>query len=182
MMERCDGGVVNVGEVIGLISQRFKRSNARQRGTSFSDSLLPIESVHSAVYLMGSAALASKEFNATDSSRARRCLKPFLVDEHVTTVAEGATVAEPLFSQIEVSALPSLLRGVRVYGLRMTAGVAIEAPSAKGRSNYYEDFFGFVVGSALITLNDTCAPHAFPSATERRLLALLYRRAEAQKL
>jgi len=40
---------------------------------------------------------------------------------------------------------------------------------------------GFVVGRAVIVLNTKGDSHPFPSATEGRLLSLLYSRAEAQK-
>ena len=71
---------------------------------------------------------------------------------------------------------------VRVYGLRMAADSALEVPGTTGRSNYYEDFLGFAIGRAVITLHAIGDPRPFPSATEGRLLSLLYSRAEAHKL
>ena len=68
---------------------------------------------------------------------------------------------------------------MRVYGLRTTAKSDFGMTGTTGRSNYYEDFFAFVVGSTVITLNATGDPHPVPAATERRLLSLLYSRAEA---
>jgi len=68
---------------------------------------------------------------------------------------------------------------VRVYGLRTTAKSDFGMTGTTGRSNYYEDFFAFIVGSTVITLNATGDPHPVPAATERRLLSLLYSRAEA---
>jgi hypothetical protein len=102
------------------------------------------------------------------------CLKHLLVTEDLPTRSGGSTVEEPLFTHIEVSALSSPLRGVQVYGLRMTARNAIEVPGTKGSSNYCQDYLGFVVGPAVITLNAVGDPRPFPSTTERRLLSLLY--------
>jgi hypothetical protein len=182
-METCDGGVVGAGAVIGISSQRFRRSNERHGHVlSFSDTLLPIESVHSAVYILRSAALAFQDFTAANSARARACLKHLILSEDATTRREGASHSEPLFAQVEASSLPSPLRGVSGYGLRITAALAIEAPGTEGRSKYYEDSFGFVIGRTVITLNTTGDPQPFPSASERRLLSLLYCRAEAHKL
>ena len=162
-----------------LISQRFGRNNAWHKASTFDHSLPPIESVHSAVYAMRSEALASRAFAAADSARGRACLRHLLESEDATAKREGVTVREPLFTQIEVAGLPSARPGMRVFGLRMTAGVGIEAPGTKVRSNYYEDSLAFVMGSTVITLTDTGSPHPFPATTERRLLSLLYSRARA---
>jgi hypothetical protein len=169
----------HAGGTIGIVSRRFRRNNAQQQGEHFSDSLLPFESMRSAVYVMGSAALASREIATAASDRGRMCLKRVNVSHNATIVAEGAKVREPLLSQIEVSALPSSMRGVQVYAWRTMADAAIEAPS---RSPYYEDSFAFAMGPAVITLDATGSPHPFPGATERRLISLLYRRAKSHKL
>jgi hypothetical protein len=47
---------------------------------------------------------------------------------------------------------------------------------------YYRDTFSFVVGAAEIVLNIETAPRPPHTGVERRLLSLLYSRAEAQKL
>lgn len=178
-MERCDGGVVG-GEVIGIISQGFTRDIARRAPPSAQLSLASDEEVQSAVFLTGSASLASREFAAIDSARARPCLKRLYEEETATKVRKGASAEKPLFSHVEISALRSPLRGVSVYGLRMTAPVALSG--TKGHFIYYQDSFGFVIGPALITLSVAgYDPGVLPSATERRLLALLYQRAEAHK-
>jgi len=181
LMESCDGGVTHSGEVIGVMSQTFERNNAQHLGTDFLYNFLPlIESVYSAVYLMRSDALASHEVAAADSARARTCLKRLFMRENPTTKAEGSSVKDPLFTHIDVSGLASPLRGVPVYGLRMTADFG--APGTKGRSRDQEDFLGFAVGQTVITLTDTGDPRPFPAITERRLLALLYSRAKAHSL
>ena len=46
----------------------------------------------------------------------------------------------------------------------------------------YVDEFGFVAGPSEIRLNATGTPQPMATATERRLLALLYGRAQAHKL
>jgi hypothetical protein len=182
VMEKCDGGAARAGEVIGVLSESFERNNKRHNGLLFRDSLLPIESVQSTVYLTRSSALASHEFAIADSARARACLKSLNVSENHATKREGATAEEPLFTDIEVAALTSPLHAVRVYGLRVTANSTLESSGTTGHSNYYEDFLGFVIGPAVITLHTKGDPRPFPSATEGRLLSLLYSRAEAYKL
>ena len=181
-MEKCDGTVAGAGEAIGILSESFARNNKRHNGRGSSNSWLPIESVQSAVYLMRSSALASQEFAAADSARARTCLKSVNISEDPTMKREGATIGEPLLTHIRVSALRSPLRTVQAYGLQMTAESALEAPGMTGRSNYYEDFLGFVIGRAVITLHATGDPRPFPASTEGRLLSLLYSRAEAHKV
>lgn len=182
VVEKCDGGLAGSGDVIGISSQSFARSDTRHTDTGVILSFLPIERVHSTVYLTRSPAVASRAFSAAESARARSCLEHLVISSDATATREGATASEPLFTHVEVSSLPSPLRRVPVYGLRTTSDFAIEVPGTTGRSKYDEDSFGFMVGRAVITLRATGDPHPVPTTTERRLLALLYRRAEANQL
>lgn len=169
-VEGCDGG--GGQKVTGIISPRFFAS--LDHGGVLT--LLPLEAVQSTVFPAVSPVIASRALQAVVSTRGRACLKQS--QGSAESQAEHGP-REPVFTQIEVSAPPSPLRNVRVYGLRTTAKSDF---GTTGRSNYYEDFFAFMVGSSVITLNATGDPHPFPAGTERRLLSLLYSRAEAHKL
>jgi hypothetical protein len=115
--------------------------------------VLPTESVSSGVYLMASEAQAVREFDALGSARARACIG----QEVVRTIKKGERErAEPL-----------LATPVQVVSL---------APP------YYLDQCGFVVGRVLVELLAVGSPHPLPLVTERRLLALLYSRAQAHEL
>jgi hypothetical protein len=173
--ERCAGGVDAPGDVFGVLSQRFVRSREHQR------SFLPIESVFSAVYLLRSDAMASREVSVLASDRARSCLKRDNYDEVVSTTR---TKSEPLFTRVKIAPLSLPAGSVVAHGERVTAveAAVIEAPHVRGRPNYYEDFVGFSVGPAVITLHVTGSTHPFPAATEQRLLSLLYGRAKAHAL
>lgn len=168
--ERCTGGVDTPGEVFGVLSQRFSRNYERQ------SSFFPIESVFSAVYLLRSDAIASHEVAVFVSARARSCLKRDNYDHATIT----GTKREPSFTDVKIAPLSLPAGRASAHGDRVTAVEAafLEAPRVRGRPNYYEDFVGFSVGPAVITLHATGSPRPFPAATERRLLSLLYRRAE----
>ena len=172
-VEGCDGS--GGQKVTGIISPRFLAS--LDHGSVLS--LLPLEAVQSTVFPAVSPAIASRALRAAVSARGRACFKQFFGSAE--SQAEHRS-REPVFTQIEVSAPPSPLRNVRVYGLRTTAKSDFGTTGATGRSNYYEDFFAFIVGPTVITLNATGDPHPAPAGTERRLLSLLYSRAEAHKL
>jgi hypothetical protein len=169
-VEGCDGG--GGQKVTGIISPRFSAS--LDHGGVLT--LLPLEAVQSTVFPAVSPATASRALQAAVSARGLSCLKQILGSAE--SQAEHGP-REPILTQIEVSAPPSPLRNVRVYGLRTTAKSDFSTTS---RSNYYEEFFAFMVGSTVITLNATGDPHPVPAGTERRLLSLLYNRAEAHKL
>lgn len=159
-------------KVTGIVSPRFAASI--DHGGVLT--LVPLEAVQSTVFPAVSPATASRALQAAVSARGRACLKQLFGSAESQT-EDGSR--EPVFTQIEVTAPPSPLRNVRVYGLRTTAKSDF---GTTGRSNYYEDFFAFVVGSTVITLNATGDPHPAPAATEHRLLSLLYSRAEVHKL
>ena len=184
----CDGATIPAGNVVGVGSQTFERL---RESTSISKSYLPPEGVWSAVYVMRSAALASREIAAVeaapDSTAVVMCLKRNLEHARLQVTNEagaklGGPIGSPVFSRVEVSALHSHLRVLQADGLRTRACFAIKAHGAKGRSQLYHDFLGFAVGPAVVMLNATGDPHPFPVTTEHRLLSLLYSRAKAHKL
>ncbi len=154
----CDGGVLTAGQFVAIQSLHFSRNNARTEGESFSDSLFPIESVHSIVYWTHTAALAKKELAAIETQHARACERS--PEAHVSTLS------------------PTI---PRAFGLRIATPSPIPARGTAGRSTYYTDLFGFVVGRALVTLTANGDPRPFPAATEHRVLMLLYSRAKAHE-
>jgi hypothetical protein len=156
--------------LVGFLSQRFHRG-----GTG----VLPTESVSSGVYLMASEAQAVREFDALGSARARACVRR---DLETGTIKNERGGTEQFATDYEVLSLAPLLRPLPVRGIRRIERAAIPMPGAHGRSEVYLDEAGFTVGRVVVTLLAVGSPHPFPLVTERRLLALLYSRAEAHKL
>lgn len=167
-MNRCDNAAARAGEVIGITSPTFVHLSSR-----------PLQSVSSGVYFFKSEALAHQYLAVPDSARFAACVKTVASNEPKTITREGSKVAEPMFSDPHVWTLPASLPGVRAYGLRLAAHSAFGGP---GGSESHEDFISFVMGDAVITLTATGQAHPFPAATERRLLSLLYSRAEAHQV
>jgi hypothetical protein len=175
----CDGDAA--GPVIGITSQRFARNNERHEGAAVSITLLPIESVRSTVYLAESTVQMSKELASIESGHARECVKRAW--SRLVSSDEHKIARIPLASDIEVAALPAPIRQAASFGVRTTLYFAeFDTPGTPKRINYFEDFVGFVLGRALIVLNTTGDPRPVPAATERRLLSLLYSRANAHRL
>ncbi len=180
----CHVVTVPTGSLGAVASPTFQR---QQKSTRHATSYLPLEAVSSGVSIVRSAALASREIAqvkaAASSSAVVTCLKRHLAGQRANVVSEGAKsgapAGKPLFSHVQVSALPSPIQGVPAFGLRISADFAIKVPGTKGASRYYEDFFGFATGHAVVVLSDTSSPRPVPAATERRLLSLLHTRAEA---
>ncbi len=117
--------------------------------------------VISTVRVMPTEALASADIAASQSRRGLACF---------------VHVAELPLKETRVSrlAIPSPLPD-RSAGLRAKLGLP--------HGSLYLDYFSFVAGPVEVGLLDfSIGDHPFPTATERRLLALLYSRAVAQKL
>jgi hypothetical protein len=166
-MNRCEEAAAAPRDVIGISSPTFIHIGS-----------LPLRSVSSGVYYFKSEALAHQYLAAAYSTRFAACLKT-VASQQPTVTCEGSKVAEPMSSDPRLSALPASLPGVRTSGLRLAVQSACGPP---GRSDSFEDFLSFVKGNAVITLSDVGEPHPFPAAAERRILARLYRRAQAHSL
>lgn len=158
--------------LVGFLSQRFARGGTR---------VLPAESVSSGVYLLASEAQAARELAALGSGRARTCIRH---DVERTIAKDERDGAESfLTAPVEVLSLAPLLRPLPVVGMRRITHLTAASPSTRGRSRFYLDECGFVVGRVLVDLLAVSSPRPLPPATERRLLALLYSRAtKARKL
>jgi hypothetical protein len=166
-----NGGVVNFrltptpgcgsgdnGEEFDVYSPVFRRG----RGARFGGGAVPLpaEGLHSKVAVRQSAAEQERDFSA------------HVCDEAVSHAASRST---------RTQTLRSLLPGVRVLGER-TWRVAPRASFRAATVTLYSDRFSFVVGPAVVVLAVSGAPRPPHAQLERRLLALLYSRAEAHKL
>jgi hypothetical protein len=180
------GVAVPAGAVVGIYSQTFQRL-----GASTNASREYTQGVASVVYVMRSAALASRELAAVTAvpgdPTVVTCLKRYvesirLEEEDERSVTGRKPIGEPIFSDAEVSALRSSAGAMQADGLQIKAHSAVRSPGMKGPFNFYEGCLAFAVGPAVVMLEDTGTPRSFPAVTERRLLALLYRRAKAHKL
>ncbi len=129
---------------------------------------------------MASEAQAVREFDALGSARARACIG----HDVVRTIKKGERErAEPfLATPVDVVSLAPLLRPLPVAGMRRIVRLASASSFSEGRSQFYLDQCGFVVGRVLVDLLAVGSPHPLPLVTERRLLGLLYSRAQAHEL
>jgi hypothetical protein len=128
-------------------------------------SLLPTEGVQSFVYFTPSPATALAALKAGASTPTRRCA--------IDTEARSLRYA-PFAHYGRVSSLPSRLAGVPMVGQQVIT------PGLFGdEATFKERWFGFTVGSVIVVLEDYGEPKPLPSTTERRLLGLLYNRANA---
>jgi hypothetical protein len=172
----CDGASRRNYEATGIASPGF-RASLEHGGVL---SLLPLEIVRSTVYPAVSPTKASRVLQAAVTARGRACLRQ--VQARAQAHAEDGSKApllgtrskEPFLIDVTVLVLPSPLRQARVYALRTIGKSSL---GVRGRVNFYDDFFAFVSGSAVVTMNATGAPHPVAPATERRVLLALYRRA-----
>jgi hypothetical protein len=172
----CVSAGNSAGVVAGMSGTLFHRPHPEQHVDGTTLYVLPVETVQSTVYVMQSAALARQDVATIGSAGVRACIEHQLTQQHKTNVGN-----EPDKSQVHVSSLPSPLRGVKVYGMRVSGTLAAAFTGDGVRPPFYDDTVSFAVGATEIVLRVTSAPHA-PTATERRLLALLYTRAKAHKL
>jgi hypothetical protein len=166
-IDGCESAAARAGVVIGITSQRYVHLSS------------PLQSVGSGVYYFNSEALAREYLTAAHNPQFEACVKTVAPNGTKAGTREGSKVAEPMFNEPRLSTLPASLPGVPAYGLRLATRPSHGGP---GHSEAYTDFLSFVNGNAVITLTAIGQTHPFPAASERRLLALLYNRAEAHSL
>jgi hypothetical protein len=181
-VERCDGGPVETGKILGIRSQVFQTNNAAVRvGTA------QFDQARSAAFLMGSPSVASRYLAAADGARGRACIKRYVAAGARRAICGGERggreVAESCpHEKVDVSLLASPIPGATLYGLRVESCAAIFGPCAKSLAKMFRDLRWFAVGRLIVALSASGSPRPFPLATEQRLLSLLYSRAEAHKL
>jgi len=192
-VERCDDGVVSA---IRVPSPRLSHSSAHRVEASLPATArveaspatapveafaLPIQSVRSVVYVMANPTSASHELAVLSSSRARRCAEEALRTPIGGSGNETAGSHKRVLRKPSLEALSVGLRGLPMFGLRTRSCLQVLERGCRS-AGFIEDHIGVVVGPALITLDVAGDPDPFPSAIERRLLLLLYHRAETHKL
>jgi hypothetical protein len=150
-------GSVDRGKEFDVYSPIFRRPGRAQRRGYLP---LPAEGLHSKVAVKPSAVEQERDFSAFVCDNAR---------------------IEAMRRSARHQVLPSPLPGVRVFGTR-TWRTAPRAMFGTADVTLYSDRFNFVVGPAEIVLVIGRAPSPPRTELERRLLSLLYSRAEAHKL
>jgi hypothetical protein len=152
-LTRC-GGAVLTGEVGGIHSPLFKRGLGPTH-----------QALRSIVRVMPSAGIAERNVAATNAASVQSC------------IARDAEKQTGWHQRVTAAPLPTLLAGVPgSFGVRLV----VLYPHLHGARRFsYKDFLGFASGPAEITLETTRYARPFSTATERRLLALLWSRAKA---
>jgi hypothetical protein len=142
----------------------------------------PIEAtrVRSSIEVFPTASLAAHNYAAIRSARGRACLARLLPQAVQSTPTRRARLLGPT----TVSFLPSLLPpGQKSFGVRLqTTVIATSSLGKQIRLAVFLDAFDLHSGPVEITLQATSTAHPVPAATERRLLSVLYGRAEANNL
>jgi outer membrane murein-binding lipoprotein Lpp len=154
----CAGGVSPARRVVDVKSASLKIRPGQ--GTE----------VKSSVEVFPTAGLAARNFAAARSSRGRACLMRFLPQ-----VLGQTTGTATRFGPAKIRFLPSF-RGS--FGVRISTSVS----AAVSQAPVYLDVFEFVAGPAEVGMSSVSISRPASLTTERRLLALLMKRARAQEL
>ena len=132
----------------------------------------------SSVEVMPTAALAARNYAAARSPRGHTCLAQAL-----PRVVQGATPLGARAGTATASFLPDLLPpGQESFGVRITTSLTRIVGGKQVRLPVYLDIFELLAGPAEVGLSATSASRPASSTTERRLLSLLYSRAQEHKL
>ena len=172
------------GEAAGIPSQAFEENlehGRRSKGSGILGilSIYPLESVRSAVYTTTSSTLAAHAVALATGTVGQACLRQSFLGTAQVTSESGHQ--EPFFTAVKVSPLHVQIAGLQIQGMRASASLAAGMTNTPNRQPYYQDVLGFSSGPHEIFLKVTSSPRD-PAATDRRLLTLLYGRAQAHKL
>jgi hypothetical protein len=179
---RCAGAASPYSRVVNIGSARFTGATASPR-----------ESVTSSVVVWPTSAIAEQNIAADLSPRGRACVQHLL-----ERLAIGA-VRRVRVSHVSLAWLPAPLPAAHSFAARLSltlsaepgrlrpglSGAVVESPSPRARPvqiSVYIDVLGFLVGPGEVNLTATGEKRPASSATEHRLLSLLYSRAVAHKL
>jgi hypothetical protein len=169
---KCDGGVNPSLRTASICSPILALGHGLER-TLFT----------SAIVVLPTAAMAARDYAASLSRRGARCA--MALEARPPVVREGMYVFHN--SRPVVSRLPNPLRGVEgISGYRAITSV-VEDVSRAGKERFlrsfrsYIDDLGFLHGNERVMLLADGQPQPPPATTERRLLSLLYTRAETAK-
>jgi hypothetical protein len=134
--------------------------------------------VKSSVEVMPTAALAAQNYAAIRSARGHACLA-----RQLTQILQKTATGPASFEHATVTSLPNLLStGQESFGVRVTMTLIATVRGKQIRLPLYLDLFDVLAGPAEVNMSAGASPHPAPTATERRLLSLLYSRAETHKL
>jgi hypothetical protein len=134
------------------------------------------ELVTSKVIVLPTASLAARELTMLNSVRGRSCFARLLIQPE----SASATESHLRIDRVSWSspALPPAAHGFKVR----VAGALTGIHTRNRPIHLYIDMLGFINGAAQVYLVDTGWESPARSSTERRLISLLYSRAEAHKL
>jgi len=160
-LDRCYGAANPYNLVLKVVSPTF-------RGTTPGAFI----QVNSTVEVEPAAALAAHNLAAIRTSRGLACLKRFL-----PRALSQTGVAH--YGPVTITPLPALPSVPGSFGIRLATTVS--GPTT-GPIPFTADELGFATGPAEVSLTATSAPQPIPTEDEERLLAVLYRRAQAHSL
>jgi hypothetical protein len=159
----CVGGALSGHGLAEGSSKEYERETS---GTE--------ESIESGVSVAPTAAIAARELQAAHDGKTRVCLSRYVTLLFMLLASsEGHGLTA---SPVQISSLSLPAPGATGdFGWRMSGTISLHGI----RVPFDIDIAGFVVGQAEVTLFAAGLPEPVPTATERRLLALLVSRAEA---
>ncbi len=174
-VERCDGGPIVDQTTPAVPSPIFQSTKDAPAGQ-----VSRVHTVLSAVYLMSSPSVATSYIAAAQSKRGLKCIER----DEARKRAKKA--------RVDVSTLHPPLAGAAAFGIRVGNCLTIFAACRNGRAEDVRDRLwfaagpyvvqlAFVAGATFLTRGEREAAHPVASPTERRLLALLYSRAQTRK-
>jgi hypothetical protein len=177
---RCERPVGS-DEAIGIPSQAFTQNLERKKGPGVLGvlSIYPEESVRSAVYTTTTSTRAAHALDVAIGPVGQTCLRQSFPE--TAEVRSESGQEEPLFAEVKVFPIDVQVGRVHIQGMRASASLAAVMTNTSKRQPYYDDLLGFSCGPSEIFLKVSSSP-SDPAATERRLLALLHTRAQANKL
>jgi hypothetical protein len=168
-VEQCDGVPLMSGRSHGIVSPVLQKQS------------VPVQTVLSGVYPMRHPATASEYLAAADSQHGMRCMQR-------EELRKRAGLAGLVRGRSEVVALRPALRGARVSGLRVWKCLAGSQPCKSRSVRSFTDRLWFATGAYVVMLayiagprNEAKTPVAEALPVERRLIALIYQRAQAHK-
>jgi hypothetical protein len=139
----------------------------------------------SSVEVMPSAALAARDYAAARDARGRACLARLLPKTLQGPATLGAlATTRARFGPATASFPPNLSpAGQESFAIRVATTLITQSIRYREiRLPVYLDFFAILAGPAEINLSAVSISHPPPTAIERRLLSVLYSRAQAHKL
>jgi hypothetical protein len=168
---------VEFAQCAGGVSPRLRVANIDSAKFRIGKKTEPTQ-VKSSVEVMPTAALAAHNYRALGSARGRACIAHL-----VPHILEGASTGRALFGPATTSLLPNLLAtGKASFGVRVSTTLIAIVRGKQVRLPIYLDVFDLLAGPAEVSMSASGIAHPPPKATERRLLSLLYTRAETHKL